>query len=93
MSKHANKMSDMRVWRENRYRVFNEKINHFKEHPKYEWLRKYADDAMRYNEGAGYYMIKAADFIERIENASIEYIADWLDGKNQLEWSGIKKED
>ena len=38
-------------------------------------------------------MIKAADFIERIENASIEYIADWLDGKNQLEWSGIKKED
>lgn len=92
MRKHVNKMPDMRVWRENRYRIFNEKINHFKDHPKYEWLRKYADEAMRFNEGAGYDMIKAADFIKRIEKAPIEYIADWLDGKNQLEWSGIKEE-
>ena len=31
-------------------------------------------------------MIKAEDFIERIEKMPIVYIEDWLDGKNKLEW-------
>lgn len=78
-------------WAMSRYMVFEEKINALKDHPKYPWLRKYADDAKVANEGGGYYMIKAEDFIERIENADVSYIRDWLDGKNQLEWSGINK--
>ena len=80
------KMPDHRVWAENRYRLFNEKINSFKDHPKFEWLRKFADEAISYNSGDGYYAIKAADFIERIEKMDLAYIRDWLDGKNQLEW-------
>lgn len=75
-------------WRKSRYALFNSKIDHFKGHPKYEWLREYADEAMHYNEGGGYYMIKASDFIERIEKMPLEYIQDWLAGKNQLEWKG-----
>lgn len=39
----------------------------------------------------GFYQIKAEDFIERIVAAPLEYIEDWLNGNNQLEWSGIKK--
>ncbi len=85
---HKCKMPDINEWRKKRYALFNSKIDHFKGHPKYEWLRKYADEAMRYNEGFGYYMIKAEDFIERIEKMPLEYIRDWLDGKNQLEWKG-----
>lgn len=77
---------DVDEWRRNRYALFNEKIDHFKDHPKYGWLRQYADEAMHYNEGFGYYMIKAEDFIKRIEKMPLEYIRDWLDGKNQLEW-------
>lgn len=73
-------------WRAERYKQFNEKIDYFKEHPEYSWLRKYADDAIYYNEGSGYFMIKAADFIDRIESMPLEYIKDWLDGKNHLEW-------
>jgi len=80
-------------WAASRYKVFEEKIEALKDHPKYPWLRKYADDAKIANEGGGYYMIKAEDFIERIENADVSYIRDWLDGKNQLEWSGIQKEE
>lgn len=34
-------------WREKRYKVFNEKIDSFKEHEKYSWLRQYADDALK----------------------------------------------
>ena len=80
---------DMASWHENRYRLFNSKIDYFKEHSKYHWLREFADDAIRFNGGCGYYQIKAEDFIKRIESASLAYIQDWLDGKNQLEWSGI----
>ena len=78
-------------WRESRSALFNSKINFFKEHPKYGWLRKYADDAIYYNEGSGYLMIKAEDFIKRIEEMPLDYIRDWLDGKNQLEWEGVAK--
>ncbi len=38
----------------------------------------------------GFYQIKAEDFIDRIISASLNYIEDWLNGKNQLEWSGIE---
>ena len=73
-------------WRKSRYKVFNEKIDSFKTHPKYSWLRKYADDAMFYNEGSGYWMIQAEDFIKRIETMSVEFIRMWLEGKNSLKW-------
>lgn len=73
-------------WRKQRYAKFNEKIDFFKAHPKYEWLRKFADDAINWNENHGILQIKAEDFIERIEKMPLEYIRDWLDGKNQLEW-------
>ena len=67
-------------WAAARYKVFEEKIESLKDHEKYPWLRKYADDAKHWNEGGGYYMIKAEDFIKRIEQAPVEYIRDWLDG-------------
>lgn len=76
---------DKRAWREKRYKLFNEKIDSLKDHEKYEWLRKYANDAMYANEGGGYEMIKAEDFIKRIEEMPVPYIRDWLDGKNKLE--------
>ena len=78
------KMPDMREWRKRRYARFNEKIDALNDHPKYSWLRKYADDAMVYNEGGGYLMIKAEDFIDRIETMDVKFIRDWLDGKNEL---------
>lgn len=80
------KMPDREEWEKTRYKLFNQKIDSFAEHPKYEWLRKYADEAIHWNSGGGYYQIKAEDFIERIEKMPLEYIRDWLDGKNQLEW-------
>lgn len=70
-----------------RYQLFNEKIDSFKCHEKYEWLRQYADDAIRWNTMAGYLQIKAEDFIKRIENMPLTYINDWLNGKNKLEWN------
>ena len=78
------KMPDMREWRRNRYGRFNAKIDALRDHPKYEWLRKYADDAMVWNEGFGFLMIKGEDFIDRIETMEIAFIRDWLDGKNEL---------
>lgn len=78
-------MPDIKEWRAKRYKLFNEKIEHFKEHPKYEWLREYADSAIYANEGAGYVAITGADFIKRIEEMPLSYIEDWLDGKNELE--------
>ncbi len=86
------KMPNLTKWREARYKVFNKKIDHFKNHQKYEWLRKYADDAISANEGFGYLMVKGADFIERIEKMPLEYIKGWLDGENNLEWKYNEKE-
>ncbi len=71
-------------WRKNRYKVFNEKIDAFKGHPKYSELRKQADDAMIANEGGGFTMIVAEDFIKRIEENSVENIRAWLDGERKL---------
>lgn len=73
-------------WRKSRYKTFNEKIDSFADHEKYSWLRKYANEAMTWNEGCGYLAIKAEDFIERIEKMPLDYIKEWLDGKNKLEW-------
>lgn len=65
---------------------FNVKIDTFKDHPKYEWLREYADDALSFHTGFGFMAIKAVDFMDRIIQKPVEYIRDWLDGKNNLEW-------
>lgn len=80
------KMPSRAEWEKNRYKLFNEKIDSFADHPRYGWLRQYANDAITYNNGVGYYQIKAEDFIERIEKMPLEYIRDWLDGRNLLEW-------
>lgn len=75
---------DMKEWRKNRYKVFNEKIDALKDHPKYAELRKSADNAMTANEGGGFTMITAADFIQRIEENLVENIRLWLDGERPL---------
>lgn len=81
------KVQDRNKWAEQRYKLFNEKIDSFKSHKAYSsWLRQYADDAIKWNEMSGYLVVKAEDFIKRIEKMPLEYIRDWLDGKNQLEW-------
>lgn len=71
-----------------KFTCFNEKIDSFKDHKKYQWLRKYADDAMYWYDSYSnrILQIKAEDFVERIEKMPLDYIRDWLDGKNQLEW-------
>jgi len=72
---------------------FNSKIDYFKNHPKYEWLRQYANDALNWYANFGYLQIKAEDFMNRIIAKPLDYIQDWLDGKNQLEWSSEEKEE
>lgn len=67
-------------------KMFNEKINYFSKHEKYETLRKNADKALNLNNGFGYESIVAADFMDRIIAMPLDYIQDWLDGKNKLEW-------
>lgn len=84
-------MNEYDRWAKERYKLFEEKIEAFKSHPRYEWLRKYADNAKRANEGYGYSMISGEDFIKRIEQATLNYIEDWLNEKNKLEWSDIRK--
>lgn len=79
-------ISNMNEWRKNRYKLFNDKINSFKDHEKFSWLRQYADETIHWNEMCGYLQIKAEDFIKRIEKMPLSYIEDWLNGKNQLEW-------
>ncbi len=65
---------------------FNEKIDNFRNHPKYAWLRQYANEALSWHTCFGYFAIKAIDFIDRINAKPLDYIQDWLDGKNKLEW-------
>lgn len=67
--------------------TFNSKINHFQDHTKYNWLREYADDALRFHIGFGHLAIKAVDFMDRIIAMPIDYIEDWLNDKNKLEWT------
>lgn len=65
---------------------FNEKIDHFRDHPNYVKLRKSADEALRYHTGYGLDAIHAQDFMDRIVMMPLDYIHAWMDGKNQLEW-------
>ena len=41
--------------------IFNEKINHFLKHTKFQWLREYADEALKWNTMCGFYQIKAEE--------------------------------
>lgn len=68
-------------------RRFNEKIDSFKGHPKYETLRKSADSALSYHRGYGLDAIHAQDFMDRIVKMPLQYIQAWLDGLNSLEWT------
>lgn len=68
----------------------NNKIDALSSHPKYEWLRKYADDALAWRTCCGFYAIKAVDFLDRVDIAPVELLRDWLDGKNNLEWDLIR---
>lgn len=70
--------------------VFNRKIDHFSQHPKYETLRKSADDALRYHTGYGIDAIHAGDFMDRIVKMPIPYIEAWLNGENALLWRDPK---
>lgn len=70
---------------------FNIKIDNFKNHSKYEWLRKYANEALKYHTEYGFYAIKAQDFMNRIIKMPSSYIQLWLDGKNNLEWNNYNK--
>lgn len=66
--------------------TFNEKIGSFKGHESYAWLRKYADAALQNHTGVGVEAIRSTDFMDRIVAMPEEYILDWLNGKNNLEW-------
>lgn len=70
--------------------VFNRKIDHFKFHPKYEVLRKSADNALRYHTGYGLDAIHAGDFMDRIVKMPLPYIEAWLNGENGLLWRDPK---
>ena len=65
---------------------FNEKIDSFKDHEKYERLRKHADIAISNHTGFGSDAIIAGDFMDRIIAMPREYICDWLEGNNNLQW-------
>lgn len=67
-------------------RRFNEKIDSFSERPDYPEMRKKADEYERLWSSFGLDAIIAQDFVERIAAMPLEYIADWLDGKNELKW-------
>lgn len=66
--------------------AFENKVEKFKDHPKYEWLKEQAGKAITFNCACGLQAIKANDFMERIITLPTAYITEWLDGKNQLEW-------
>lgn len=62
---------------------FNNKIDALKDHPKYSWLRGYADEALNFHIGSGFLAIKAIDFMDKIIKNPVENIRDWLDGKSK----------
>ena len=70
------------------FNEFNNKIDSFKNHSHYQWLRQYADETICNfdNFATRLKQIEAEDFIERIIAMPLSYIRDWLDNKNQLEW-------
>lgn len=66
--------------------TFNEKIDHFSGHKGYEALRKNADKAISSFAGFGLESIIYTDFMDRIIAMPLDYIQDWLEGKNELKW-------
>lgn len=66
--------------------TFNEKIDHFFGHKGYKELRKNADKAISSFSGFGLESIVSTDFMDRIIAMPLDYIQDWLDGKNELKW-------
>lgn len=79
------KIQDRNEWAKQRYKLFNEKIDSFKGHKAFSsWLRQYADDAIKWNEMSGYFMIKAEDFIKRIEKCHLNISEIGLTGKISL---------
>lgn len=70
--------------------IFNYKINQFSDHPKFDRLRHSADEALKYHTGYGLDAIHAADFIDRIVKMPLDYIGEWLDGENALQWINSK---
>lgn len=74
----------------NRYEEeFNKKIDYFKFHKRYQWLRKTADDALSLHTGFGANAIVAQDFMDRIVAMPLSYIHGFLDDKNHLEWTPV----
>ena len=65
---------------------FDNKIEEMKYHEKYRWLKAQADKAKQMFDSFGLDRIRGEDFIERIAAMPLDYISDWLDGKNQLFW-------
>lgn len=70
--------------------LFNKKIDSFLGCQNYEILKKKADE-VNCSHSFGLENILYTDFMERIIAMPIEYIQDWLDGKNQLEWRDSDK--
>ena len=66
--------------------TFNKKIDHFSGHKKYEKLREQADKVISSFGGYGLENIICKDFLDRIIAMPLDYIQDWLDEKNELEW-------
>ena len=65
---------------------FDKKIEVLRHHPKFESIKKQAEDAKRAWYSYGWPMIAATEFVERIAAMPLDYIFGWLDGKNELTW-------
>lgn len=66
--------------------AFQRKIEVFKNHSKYDWLKKQADEAIIHNTYCGIESIIANDFMKRIITLPRAHITEWLNGSNELEW-------
>lgn len=67
-------------------KTFDSKINYFYSHKGYKKLRENADKALSSYTGFGLDSIIYSDFMDRIIAMPLDYIKDWLDGKNELKW-------
>lgn len=67
--------------------AFKEKIDKCINHGEYNWLKLQAEKAINSNlAGCGIESITANDFMKRVITMPMNYIIDWLDGNNNLEW-------
>ena len=66
---------------------FNRKVELLKDHEKFEVLDRSRKEALSLHTGFGHDAIAAADFMDRIIAMPVEYISEWLYGKNRLEWT------